>query len=160
MKHYHLPSSVCGVYILTKLYRVAYIGRSVNIYARLGAHLADKAQDFEECLVFPIAESMVNITERNLIAMFRPPLNALINRHDSSGRCYSKEIAEVLREKYLVIPAHLGPPPTKLDIVRDATKRAMENRLARIAERDQMAKLRAKLVEDAREAASAAMNEQ
>jgi hypothetical protein len=70
-------SQRCGVYFLINDNRIVYVGRSVNIEARVGSHHATKVfthYAFVEC-----PESHMNALEGLYIEKFDPPLNGRSN---------------------------------------------------------------------------------
>lgn len=105
MHHYHLPASVCGIYVLTRAGSVAYVGRSVNIYSRLGDHARRKAGGYDELIVFKVTPSLVDVTEKNMIATFRPPLNEIQYKADFTRPCATQEIQGLLWSRYRVRPS-------------------------------------------------------
>lgn len=137
MKHYHLPASASGIYVLTRAGRVVYIGRSVNIYARLGAHAKHKMGSFDELIFFEIPAALIARTEKNLIATFRPELNEVQYRADMARPCSASAIQAALRSEYGVLPPSTAPAtPTRTADIRAAKKREMEARLARLSARE------------------------
>lgn len=64
---------VCGVYFLCTEREVVYIGRSVNVFARIAAH--EHTGKFDRVFFQPVPKDQLDETEGRLIREFRPPLN-------------------------------------------------------------------------------------
>jgi hypothetical protein len=133
MRHYHLPASVSGICVLTRAGRAVYIGRSLNVYARLGSHAHLKRGGFDELIVFDVEDHLIDTTEKNLIAMFRPALNEVHYAAVSAPPCAAMAIRTLLQSEYGVQPEPELPGPVSLLEIREAKKREMEKRLARLA---------------------------
>lgn len=62
-----------GVYFLMDGEEVIYIGKSLNPFARIGAHVLEK--DFDGVFVLPVDEKDLTDYEGALIVYFKPRLN-------------------------------------------------------------------------------------
>jgi excinuclease UvrABC nuclease subunit len=63
---------VCGVYFLFKENELIYIGKSTNIYTRLGGH---KDKKFDRVTAVECDEANLGAIEYALIAAYQPKLN-------------------------------------------------------------------------------------
>ena len=67
------------VYFLVKGEAVVYIGKTVNIQARIEHHKKDENKDFDDVFFIPAKdEQEMDALERKLIRAFEPPLNKAI----------------------------------------------------------------------------------
>jgi excinuclease UvrABC nuclease subunit len=64
--------SFTGVYFLISKNKIVYVGQSVNVYARLSAHVH---KNFDSFTVIPCPKEHLNVLESLYIHMFDPPLN-------------------------------------------------------------------------------------
>lgn len=71
-----LGSSVCGVYLLRDSEgSVMYVGQSVNVLGRIGAHAGDIAKTFASITVLECERDQLDDLEGLLIRTLSPPLN-------------------------------------------------------------------------------------
>lgn len=61
----------CGIYFLFLNMELVYIGKSANIYTRLGGH----HKDFDRVAVIEVAEKDLGAVEYALIGTFKPKHN-------------------------------------------------------------------------------------
>lgn len=64
---------VCGIYFLFQSSNLVYVGQSVDIHARLSAHVRKK--EFDRYTVIPCQPDQLNEMEADYIVYFNPPLN-------------------------------------------------------------------------------------
>jgi hypothetical protein len=62
-----------GVYFLCLGDEVVYVGQSINIFARIGSHRADKV--FDRAYWIPVPQSNLNAVEGTFIDLLKPRLN-------------------------------------------------------------------------------------
>jgi hypothetical protein len=72
-----------GVYFLLRRGEIVYVGQSASVRTRLGQHMA--AVEFDRALWIRFAPEQLDLAERCLIALLRPPLNKDTVRADSHG---------------------------------------------------------------------------
>lgn len=65
----------CGIYFLCSGGRVVYVGQSVHIMARIGAHVAEGKKDFNAVAWVRCAPGKLNLLETMYIHLLRPRLN-------------------------------------------------------------------------------------
>jgi len=63
----------CGVYFLIKDEEIVYVGQSVNIFSRIGAH--ETLKDFDTFTYIECDKSELNIIEAKYIVKFKPKYN-------------------------------------------------------------------------------------
>ena len=71
----HRPERISGVYALMQGETLQYIGKSVNIWYRVGHHIEDARIPFDCVFFAPFPAATVEIMERELIKHFLPPYN-------------------------------------------------------------------------------------
>lgn len=69
----------CGIYFLVKDSKVVYVGKSLNVYARIREH---KEFDFDKVFILPYDVNLLNKAEKYFIDKFSPPLN----KHPGIGK--------------------------------------------------------------------------
>jgi hypothetical protein len=73
LEKYLAPKHICGIYFLFKEGNLQYVGKSVNIAQRIGTHTITK--DFDSYAYIEVPEKQLDLKEKELISLFRPPLN-------------------------------------------------------------------------------------
>ena len=81
--------SFTGVYFLISNNKIVYVGQSVNVYARLGAHAH---KNFDSFTVLPCPKEHLNVLESLYIHIFDPPLNG----HEKSN-CAPLNLEKILK---------------------------------------------------------------
>lgn len=77
-----IKGTCCGIYFLIEGFEVVYIGRSVNVSARLSEHREDPGMIFSEAAIMPCPENALCYLEPWLIASFQPKFNRTPKRVD------------------------------------------------------------------------------
>lgn len=75
-----------GIYFLMKHGEVQYVGQSVNVFGRVGAHMATKDGLFDEIAFVPVEFPQLNAEEFRYIKALKPPLNRCPGRVNISRR--------------------------------------------------------------------------
>lgn len=66
---------ICGVYFLMSEGHVVYVGKSVNIYGRIGGHWFEKRIEFDQCFYVRCASDVLDALEQAMIYRFQPEYN-------------------------------------------------------------------------------------
>ncbi len=66
-----------GIYFLLKGNEVVYIGKAKSPKNRIRTHQSNK--NFDQYIIFPVSEKYINTIENNLILLYQPKLNKVIN---------------------------------------------------------------------------------
>lgn len=69
---------LCGVYFLVKNRRVVYVGQSINVWSRIGAHAAE-GKPFDRISFIPCEKKHMDVLEALYIHIFRPRLNGNVS---------------------------------------------------------------------------------
>jgi hypothetical protein len=70
------PSSLlCGVYFLCCNGVVVYAGQSINVAARVSAHISERAKEFDSVWFIPYEQWRLGAAESHWIAAIRPRYN-------------------------------------------------------------------------------------
>lgn len=68
------PAVVSGIYFLYKNFRLVYVGRTENLFQRIGTHIhGDK--DFDSFSFLEVSPDELEKAEYDFIEFFNPPLN-------------------------------------------------------------------------------------
>lgn len=76
---YRIDTSIytgSGIYFLCKDGDIKYIGKSVCVSARIGAHLTERSKDFSEIFFIPAPTTEIDDLEKAFIHYFLPEYNA------------------------------------------------------------------------------------
>jgi hypothetical protein len=82
------PVPISAVYFLFKAGQLVYIGQSVNVHARIYAHVGRK--DFDRYAFVRCERAQLLAEETRLLRIFRPPLNRPADRRsvqNAAERC-------------------------------------------------------------------------
>jgi len=77
-----------GIYFLMKDYKVVYIGKSKNLFSRIGNHISDDSKQFDDIKMVPCSEADMNWLEATFIDIIRPNLNKQIPAPSSAIHCF------------------------------------------------------------------------
>ena len=70
-----IPPQLCGVYFLFRQNEIVYIGQSINVIQRIGAHVTERKKRFDRVLYLPCPQGLLDFYERELIFQFKPRYN-------------------------------------------------------------------------------------
>lgn len=74
------PRQISGIYFLYQGEELIYIGKSKNIFGRVGSHCAH-GREFDSWTYAPVEQDEILQAERKAIEKYRPRLNCMTRRN-------------------------------------------------------------------------------
>lgn len=87
-----------AIYVLYKNGEIYYIGKSVNVFGRIGQHEKTFDMDFDRVDVYPCDDFRLQDIEKKLIELYQPPRNSQLTRGDLAKIPLSAKIAKLEKE--------------------------------------------------------------
>ena len=84
-----------AVYVLYKNGEIYYIGKSVNVFARIGQHERTFGMDFDRIDIYPCNEWNLQDFERMLIELYQPPHNTQMTRVEVANMPFEERLAKL-----------------------------------------------------------------
>jgi hypothetical protein len=91
-----MPQRTPGIYFLLKEGNLVYVGKSINIHARVMQHRDIKDKDFDEVILMPVPEDELSRIENYYIGLLKPPLN----------KTDGEEVSDDFRRRYMQFALH------------------------------------------------------